>query len=84
MDGSKLRAAVRDVLCLGLGIFGVAHQEITGRVNVDLLVLYAALLGTPGTIGLINLARGKVSVSVTTEPSPTSPEHVPPPPSSSL
>ena len=83
MNWSKAFAVVRDMLCLGLGIFGVAHQEITGHVSVDLLILYAVLLGTPGTIGLLNLARGKVQVSLTTEPSPPSPEPAPLPPSSS-
>jgi hypothetical protein len=83
MNWSKAFAVARDALCLGLGIFGVAHQEITGRVNVDLLVLYSVMLGTPGTIGLVNLLRGKVQVSVTTEPSSPSPEPAPPLPSSS-
>lgn len=83
MNWSKAFAVIRDGLCLGLGIFGVAHQEITGRVNLDLLVLYAVLLGTPGTIGLIQLAKGKVQVSVTTEPPSPSPEPVSPQPSSS-
>lgn len=83
MTTQKAFSAVRDLLCLGLGIFGVAHQEITGHVSIDLLVLYAVLLGTPGTIGLLNLARGRVSVTLTPESPSPSPEPVPPQPSSS-
>lgn len=83
MNWSKAFALCRDVACLGLGIFGVAHQEITGHVNLDLLAVYTVLLGLPGAVGLVQLTRGKLQVTVTTE-SP-SPSPVPPslPPSSS-
>jgi hypothetical protein len=72
----KIFAVCRDLCCLGLGIFGVAHQEITGHVNLDLLALYTVLLGTPGAVGLVQLLRGRLQVTVTTEsesPSPPAP-----------
>lgn len=42
---------------LGVGAFGVVHEELTGRASVPLLVVYASLLGVPGAAALLSLAR---------------------------
>jgi hypothetical protein len=60
-------AVVRDVICLAAGIFGILFQQITGQVNIQLLLVYLALVGTPGTIGLVQLVRGKPETHGTAE-----------------
>lgn len=59
---------VRDVMSLVVGFGGIIFQQATGQVNVALLMVYTAMLGLPGAIGLFQLARG----SSTTPPTPTS------------
>lgn len=74
----KVLVLLRDLAPLVLGIFGVLHQEITGRVNLDLLGLYTLLLGTPGAIAVVHLVRGNEGQSDTPSSSPA------PPPSPSV
>lgn len=64
-------AIVRDAVCLGAGIFGILYQQITGRTNIELLMVYLVLVGTPGAIGLAHLIRGKPTTNGTVE-SPSS------------
>ena len=59
---TALKAAftvLRDLVLLGLGVFVVLHQELTGQVRPELLLVATTLLGLPGTIGLVQLFRGK-------------------------
>jgi hypothetical protein len=56
---------VRDVGCLVIGLAGIAHQEITGRANAELLIVYMTLLGIPGALGLLQLSRGKATTTDT-------------------
>lgn len=68
----KLQAFVtvaRDLVLLGIGTFGILHQEITGHVNLDLLVLYGVMVGVPGAAALVQVARGSATLTVTTKPS---------------
>jgi uncharacterized membrane protein YuzA (DUF378 family) len=58
---------LRDLGCWAVGIFGVLHQELTGKVNAELLLVYLALLGIPGAVALLQL-RGKVEIQDTAEP----------------
>lgn len=73
-------------MCLALGVFGVLHQEITGRVNLDLLAVYTVLLGLPGAVGVIHLVRGSDEIPDTPGSSSASqpPPSQPPPSSASL
>jgi hypothetical protein len=54
-----LATVVRDVLCLAVGLGGIIHQEVTGHVSPELLIMYAVLIGTPGTLALVSLRLGK-------------------------
>lgn len=65
----KLQAVIavtRDLILLGIGTFGILHQEITGHVNLDLLTLYGVLVGAPGVVALTQLSRGKPEPTDTT------------------
>lgn len=62
----------RDVLFLLCGLLGIAYQQVTGRVNAELLVVYASLLGVPGVVGLVQLSRGRPETPDTVEPSSAS------------
>jgi hypothetical protein len=44
---------------MGVGIFIVVSEELSGRVHPELITLAASLLGGPSIIALIQLARGK-------------------------
>ena len=82
---SKLWAVARDVISFGLGVFIVLDQEVNQRVNLELLLVALALLGTPGAIALVQLFRGSVEPTRTTEPSvspPVASSPLPPPSSS--
>lgn len=57
----------RDVAIWSAGIYGIVHQELTGRVHLELLVLYMAVLAIPGGIGLFQLVKAG------TLPTPDSP-----------
>jgi len=77
---SGLQAAIpviRDLLFLVGGGSGIAYQQITNHVQFELLMVYAAMLGVPGIIGLRHL--GKPEALVITEPSSLSPAPLPPP-----
>jgi hypothetical protein len=65
-------AILRDITLLGIGTFGILHQEWTGHVNVALLGVYTAMLGVPGVARVIAVFR-----TISTEygnSSPTPPE----------
>jgi hypothetical protein len=76
VNTDAIRTVVRDALMIGVSIFGIVHQEITGHVSPPLLAVYTTLLGTPAGIGLFKLLRG----SPETPPTPESPLPSPPPP----
>lgn len=46
--GPTTFTAVRDAILLGLGVSGIAFQQITGQVSLPLLGVYMTLLGIPG------------------------------------
>lgn len=64
---------LRDVILLGVGVLGILHQEFTGKVHPELLLVYSALFGVPGTIGLVQLLRGKPETPSTVDSSLPSP-----------
>ena len=72
MKIQALITVTRDIISLGIGTFGIVHQEWTGHVSPALLAVYAAFLGLPGTISLLMLGRGKPSDQRTAESSQSS------------
>lgn len=53
----KWFVVLRDLLLLGVGIFGLLHQELTGQANPALLLVYTTILGIPGAANLIAILR---------------------------
>lgn len=79
---------VRDVGSVALGLWGIYHQQRTGVVQWELLILYGTLLGVPGVAGVLSLIRnggtGTASLPSASAPSsssasssPSSPEGEP-------
>jgi hypothetical protein len=61
---------VRDVLCLGLGVWGVIREEVGGHPDLTRLLFFAALMVSPGLIAAAWLGRtGARSISSPSEPS---------------
>jgi hypothetical protein len=58
----------RDVGCLVVGLGGIIFQQVTGHVNIELLIVYTTFLGVPGVFGLLSL-RGKSTTSESSSPS---------------
>jgi hypothetical protein len=73
-----IRTVVRDVTFLVIGLGGITYQQVTGRVNVELLLVYTGLLGVPAAVAVKKLYPGRTETPPT--PGPSSPS---PPPSSS-
>lgn len=73
MKSQAVVAVARDLLCLAAGVFGIVHQELTGQIRPELLIVYTTLLGIPGAVGLIQLSRGKPEATPTTTSSSPSP-----------
>lgn len=61
MATSKWFIILRDLLLLGLGVFGILHQELTGNANALLLAVYTTLLGIPGAANLYAIVRSTSS-----------------------
>jgi hypothetical protein len=68
----KIRAVftvVRDVLLLGVGIFVIMFQQLTGRTNWELLIVALVIMQIPGALGLLYLRAGKPETRGTAEQS---------------
>jgi hypothetical protein len=70
---------LRDITLLGIGSFGILHQEWTGRVNVALLGVYTAILGVPGAAAILGMFRSSTTTTTTVEQLPSSLEPPPQP-----
>lgn len=44
---------VRDLVNIVVGAFGLIHSQLTGNTSLELIVVYAALLGVPGALALV-------------------------------
>ena len=73
---TKWLTIVRDIVSLGVGAFGLIHSQLTGTTSMELVVVYAALLGVPGVLNLLEMkgstGRSKDSSSGSQRP-PSSP-----------
>lgn len=66
----------RDLLLLGLGVFGILHQELTGQPEPALLVVYTTLLGIPGAANVLSILKSTTVAGASSSSRP--PESQPP------
>lgn len=74
--GPAWLTVVRDLVCLGVGVWGVIHEELSGHPNLGVLALYGVLMVAPGALATVWLAQsGTASASPAppAEPSPSPP-----------
>lgn len=58
MDNKPNRIAIaKDLILFFGGLIGIAYQQITGNVNVVLLMIFTAMTGVPGLMNIISLVR---------------------------
>jgi len=75
VTAAKVQAAfavLRDTMCWVAGLLGIAYQQVTGKVSVELLLTYMAIIGIPGAVGLVKLSRGREETRGTAESSSAS------------
>lgn len=48
----------KDLLSFSVGLGGIVYQQITGKVDIELLLVFGALIGLQTIAGLTTLARG--------------------------
>lgn len=76
--GSTWLVAGRDIICLGLGVWGVIHEELSGKADLGRLAFFAVLMIAPGVLATrwLTMQSGTVgpgsSSDVSVEPSPSS------------
>lgn len=58
MKLQALLTLARDVGLIVVGLGGIIYQQVTGQVNLELLLVYLTLLGIPGALGLLQLRGG--------------------------
>lgn len=63
----------RDILCIVIGLAGIAHQELVGPVKTELLLVYTTMLGVPGAVGLWQLRGNRSGGTDTTGSSQSAP-----------
>jgi hypothetical protein len=68
-------AIIRDAASTVLAVWIALHEELTGQIHPELLVMAAGLLGVPSAAALWHLSRGREATPPTPEPSPPSPSH---------
>jgi hypothetical protein len=56
-------AVVKDLILFFGGLTGIAYQQITGNVNVVLLMIFTAMTGVPGLMNIISLVRNSPTES---------------------
>ncbi len=68
---------LRDVACLALGVWGVIHEELSGKADLARLAFFAALMVAPAALAAAWLARsdtaGQSSEPPASPPPPSSP-----------
>jgi len=62
MEPSRI-AIVKDLILFFGGLTGIAYQQITGNVNIVLLMIFTAMTGVPGLTNIISLVRNSPTVS---------------------
>ncbi len=54
---TKWLLIIRDLVSLAVGTFGLVHSQLTGITSPVLVAVYAALLGLPGVLNLVELKK---------------------------
>ena len=75
MKVQVILTVARDVGFIVVGLGGIIYQQVTNRVNFELLLVYTTMLGIPGAVALLQLSRGKQETPSTVEQSSPSPPH---------
>lgn len=55
-------AIVKDLTLFFGGLAGIAYQQLTGNVNMVLLMVFTAMTGVPGLTNIISLIRNSPTV----------------------
>lgn len=65
-------AIVKDLILFFGGLTGIAYQQITGDVNLVLLIIFTTMTGVPGLTNIISLVRNSPTVLPSSQPPPVS------------
>jgi hypothetical protein len=57
VSGPPWLTVLRDLLLLGVGIFGILYQLVTGKTDPALLVVFTTMLGIPGVANVLWLLK---------------------------
>lgn len=72
---------LRDVVCLALGVWGVIHEELSGKADLGRLAFFAGLMVAPAALAAVWLAQsgtaGSSSDPAVSPPAPPSPSPSP-------
>lgn len=63
-------AIVKDLVLFFGGLAGIAYQQLTGNVNMVLLLIFTAMTGVPGLTNIISLIRSSPTVLRSSSPPP--------------
>lgn len=68
---------VRDLVCLAVGVWGVIHEEMSGKADLGRLGFFAVLMVVPGALATVWLAQSGTASALPPSPSEPSPSHSP-------
>lgn len=54
----RIIAIVKDLILFFGGLAGIAWQQISGNINIYLLIIFVTMTGVPGLMNLVFLLRG--------------------------
>lgn len=69
----------RDVICLGLGIWGVIHEELSPQPDLTRMAFFGVLMVAPGVLAAWWLGRSTGSPSLGPPSEPSAPASSSPP-----
>lgn len=72
---------VRDLVCLAIGVWGVIHEELSGKADLTRLGFFAVLMVSPGILATLWLAM-QSGIGGPSSPPPAEPSPSPSPSSS--
>lgn len=73
MNRRRVATIRRDSVLFLAGLGGIAYQQVTGRVHVELLIVFGLMIGLPGIASLLSLLGGNGADAATTSSSSPSP-----------
>lgn len=63
--GIRWLVIIRDIVNIVVGAFGMIYSQVTGNTRIELIIVYAALLGVPGVLNLVELKNSPRSTGTT-------------------